>query len=380
LGQDVDIISAVDIPRFTVGEYRFSSFAAHWPRIAARLSQYDVVNLHGPVPTMSDLFLVLSRGRSRGPRLVYTHHSAIEIRGLTAACRAYDKLHRALTRKADLTIATSRHYADFHSRPGRAQARVIPWGVDGRPLYPAKTSELGRLRVLFVGQMREYKGVDTLLRAVAGIPQIELTLIGNGPLLGRYQRLAADLGGHNVSFLGRVSDEHLHQEYERNDVIVLPSVTRAEAFGLVTLEGMMGGCAPVVSDLPGVRDLAVTTGVVVPPRDENRLRIALLELAADHGRLRGLQAASRMYAESLSWEACVTDYQTSFGGLVFGQRAGDRLFSPVHPIAMPAAHQVAVPVAAGSAHDESAHSGATAGGSRSGDTGRGVFDTADLSA
>src|SRR2546430_174021 len=114
-GQDVDVISAVDIPRFTVGEYRFSSFVAHWPRIAARLSQYDVVNLHGPVPTMSDAFLFLSRGRSRGPRLVYTHHSAIEIRGLTAACRAYDALHRALTRKADLTIATSRHYADYHS-------------------------------------------------------------------------------------------------------------------------------------------------------------------------------------------------------------------------------------------------------------------------
>src|SRR5436309_14239636 len=46
-GQDVDVISAVDIPRFTIGEYRFSSFIAHWPRIAARLAQYDVVNLHG---------------------------------------------------------------------------------------------------------------------------------------------------------------------------------------------------------------------------------------------------------------------------------------------------------------------------------------------
>jgi glycosyltransferase involved in cell wall biosynthesis len=363
-GQEVDVISAVDIPRLTVGEYRFSSFVAHWPRIATRLSEYDVINLHGPVPTMSDAFLLLAPGRPGrgGPRLVYTHHSAIEIQGLTAACRAYDKLHRALTRKADLTIATSRHYADYHTRPGRPMPRIIPWGVDGRPLYPAKTSEPGRLRVLFVGQMREYKGVDVLLRAVAAVPQIELTLIGSGPLLGRYQQLAAELDGHNIQFLGRVSDERLHQEYGRNDVIVLPSVTRAEAFGLVTLEGMMGGCVPVVSDLPGVRDLAVTTGVVVPPRDDHRLRIALLELAADHGRLRGMQAQSRLYAEGLSWESVVADYHTSFGGLVYGQRAEDKLLSPVHPIRMPTVGEPAQ----------------AAGGARFSDAGRDVFDTADF--
>jgi glycosyltransferase involved in cell wall biosynthesis len=370
-GQEVDVISAVDIPRFTVGEYRFSSFLAHWPRIAARLSEYDVINLHGPVPTMSDAFLMLAPGRSRQrrPRLVYTHHSAIEIRGLTAACRAYDKLHRALTRKADLTIATSQHYADYHTRPGRPSPRIIPWGVGATPLYPAKTSEIGRLRVLFVGQMREYKGVDTLLRAVAGVPQVELTLIGAGPLLGRYQQLANDLDGRNVRFHGRVSDFRLQQEYERNDVIVLPSVTRAEAFGLVTLEGMMGGCVPVVSDLPGVRDLAVTTGLVVPPRDEHRLRIALLELAADHGRLRGMQAASRTYAEGLSWESVVADYHTSFGGLVFGQRAGDRLLSPVHPIRRPDAEPVGA----------SGGAATMVGGARYTDAvGPDLFDTADL--
>ena len=89
------------------------------------------------------------------------------------------------------------------------------------------------LRVLFVGQMRSYKGVDCLLRALVGQPGVNLTLIGSGPRLADYERLARRLGGGNVRFLGHVPDEVLHRAYDGSDVIVLPSVTAAEAFGLV---------------------------------------------------------------------------------------------------------------------------------------------------
>ena len=92
-------------------------------------------------------------------------------------------------------------------------------------------------------------------------------------------------------------------------MVVLPSVTRAEAFGLVLIEGMAAGCVPVASDLPGVRDIAGPTGLVVPAGDAGALRAALRGLALDTARLERLQAASRLAAQALTWDRCVASYE-----------------------------------------------------------------------
>jgi rhamnosyl/mannosyltransferase len=182
------------------------------------------------------------------------------------------------------------------------------------------------MRVLFVGQMRGYKGIEWLLPAVAGHPEIELTLVGSGPHLHDYERLAEDLGGSNVRFLGRVLDRDLHKQYDANDVIVLPSVTAAEAFGLVVLEGMSACCVPVVSDLPGVRDLVRGIGVVVPPRDSVSLRAALLGLTADPERREHLGRLARARAEELKWQTAVDRYELALGDVM---RCAGREITPV---------------------------------------------------
>jgi glycosyltransferase involved in cell wall biosynthesis/O-antigen/teichoic acid export membrane protein len=300
-GHNVDVLSSVQIPRVAVGEWRFSSLAGCWPGLARRLRGYDVINLHGPVPTMSDVFLLLAGARGRVP-IVYTHHSALAIRGLERICDVYNRLHRRLAGRADLILTTSEHYAATELVPGGPPTRVVPWGVDIRPAVE-RPSRQGPLRVLFVGQMRTYKGLEWLLPAVAGRPELALTLVGDGPRRRVYEQTAARLGADNVRFLGRVPDDVLHAEYEASDVVVLPSVTQAEAFGLVVLEGMAAGCVPVVSDLPGVRDVVAEAGVVVHPRDVSALRTALLELAADDANREHLAGLARKRAESLSWDA-----------------------------------------------------------------------------
>ncbi|AGL17163.1 glycosyltransferase family 4 protein [Actinoplanes sp. N902-109] len=308
-GHHVDVLSSVQIPRLMLGEVRLSALALYWPALARRLSGYDVVNLHGPVPTMSDAFLVLARLTRASCAIVYTHHSALQIRGAERLCRVYDRMHRALSARVTLTVTTSRYYADQLGLPGGRPVQVVPWGVDARPEPLRQRRGLRPLRVLFVGQMRPYKGVEALLPAVAGCHGIELVLIGAGDHLRDYQLLAADLGTTNVQFLGRVPDAELTARYDDSDVVVLPSVTKAEAFGLVVLEGMAAGCVPVVTDLPGVRDLVDRTGIVVPPGDVGRLRSALLGLAGDRIRLDQLSRAARRRAEGLGWDTCVDRYE-----------------------------------------------------------------------
>jgi glycosyltransferase involved in cell wall biosynthesis len=320
----VKVLSSVQIPRLAVGEWRLSSFVAHWPRMARELRHFDVVNVHGPVPTMSDAFLRLSDRlppHSR-PAIVYTYHSPIDIRGASRMSRWYNKLHESLALRADRIVASSQHYAREHRSRYGPLVQAIPWGVD-RPASPPSRLPRppGELHVLFVGQMRPYKGVETLLAAAAGQPWMKLTLVGAGAELTSYRRLAERLSASNARFVGRLSDEDLHGQYGANDVVVLPSVTRAEAFGLVLLEGMAAGCVPVASDLPGVRDVAGPTGLVVPPGNPDALRAALRELACDVARLEHLQVASRLAAETLTWERCVTSYERVMFDAVRGRYA-----------------------------------------------------------
>jgi glycosyltransferase involved in cell wall biosynthesis len=307
-GHRVDVLSSVQIPRLVLGEYRFSTLIAHWRRIGAMLEGYDVVNLHGPVPTMSDVVLLLA-GARRGTPIVYTHHSALAVRGAETLSRVYNRLHRVLSGRADRILTTSEHYADEQSRAGGPPVEVVPWGVDVRPQPLRPHVERAPLKVLFVGQMRPYKGLEWLIPAVAGRPGLELTLIGDGAHRAEYEALAGS--SDNVLFRGRVSDDDLHRAYDTHDVVVLPSVTQAEAFGLVVLEGMAAGCVPVVSDLPGVRDLVADTGLVVGPRDVDALSAALDGLAADRSRLAALGRRARRRAEGLGWDTCVERYEAA---------------------------------------------------------------------
>lgn len=317
-GHQVDIISSVEMKRLVVGEFRLSSFVTHWPRLRRRLADYDVINLHGPVPTMSDAFLALARltPRSRRCPIVYTHHSAIEITGWEAASDVYNLMHKWLARTADMVITTSSYYRDNLFSPSGALARVVPWGVEPVHDVARRRPAPGQLRVLFVGQMRSYKGVGVLLDAVQGRDELHTTLVGGGPELQRYRNLTAHRAQDNVTFTGRCSDEALERAYAEHDVIVLPSLTRAEAFGLVVAEGMARGDVPVVSDLPGVRDLAQGPGTVVPPGDVRALRASLLGLAGDHEALAARRAAAVQKARQFTWDACVDAYEKAFEDVV----------------------------------------------------------------
>lgn len=323
-GHRVEVLSSVEIPSLTLGELRLSSLLAHWPRISRRLGQFDVMNVHGPVPTMSDVFLRLSDRLPEYNRsaIVYTHHSPVDIRGASRISARYNKYHDSLAMRADRIVTSSQYYASHHYQRYGPLVQAIPWGTDVRvsPHFPLKRLS-DTLKVLYVGQMRPRKGVEILLAAVAGHPALRLTLVGSGAKLESYKRLAARLGVTNARFLGRLTDEELQEQYDANDVIVLPSVTQAEAFGLVLLEGMAAGCVAVASDLPGARDIAGLAGVLVPPGDPGALGAALAGLAKDSDRLESLQADSWLAAQALNWERCIDSYESVLFGAVRGRYA-----------------------------------------------------------
>jgi rhamnosyl/mannosyltransferase len=249
----------------------------------------DCVVLHEPNPVAgASLFL-----RTRATRLVVWHHSDL-VRPWWAP-HTYGHVQRALYRRAACVIVSSPNLAR-HSALVR-QARkvvVIPFGVPvdrfrcptagQRALAERLKASMPGPRILFVGRFVYYKGAEVLIDAVAQ-SRGTLLLVGDGPLEAALRQRAADRGvGDRVRFLGRVTDEDLPAYYHAADVLVLPSIAKTEAFGVVQVEAMAAGL-PVVSTnldsgVPWVNQDGVS-GLIVRPADAGVLSAALNRLDAD---------------------------------------------------------------------------------------------------
>jgi glycosyltransferase involved in cell wall biosynthesis len=156
-----------------------------------------------------------------------------------------------------------------------------------------------------------FKGVGFLLDAWGrlGLAGTKLVLVGQGELRPSYLDRATALGlSKSVVFSGPVEDEDLPRLYTLADLLVLPSLDRSEAFGLVLLEAMASGRPVIASALPGVRSVFEDgkEGFLFPAGDENAFLAKLRLLLGDDGLRARMGAAGRgravsTYAQEVVW-------------------------------------------------------------------------------
>lgn len=271
------------------------------PALMARTRQladrYDVIHVHMPNPLAA---LALWWARPSGKVIVHWHSDVIHQR---RALKLYEPLQSWLLRRADAVIATSEPYA-------RASAALLPWWdkVSVIPLGIGDNharSEPGRVaalratypskKIIFaLGRMAPYKGFEVLIEAAAHLPDDVVVLVGGaGEMLSEHRAHVAARGlGTRVHFLGPIPESDLTTYHFAADVFCMPSVNRAEAFGVAMLEAMAAG-RPVVcsavegSGLPWVNTHG-ETGMTVRPGDPSALAAALRDLLTDSA------AAARM--------------------------------------------------------------------------------------
>ena len=117
-----------------------------------------------------------------------------------------------------------------------------------------------RFRFVFVGNLIKRKRLSLLIKAIAKLPadQVELAVIGFGPLDGVLHAQAEALLPGRVDWIGRLPMELVPAEMARADCLVLPS--RHDGWGAVVSEALMVGTPVICSDRCGAAGVALASG------------------------------------------------------------------------------------------------------------------------
>lgn len=261
-------------------------------KIRALAPHYDAALLHIPNP----LGMVGALLGWRKPLILLWHSDVLVYPALAPAVRA---IERASIRQAAAVISpTAMHTEGSYLAPALVAKREViayPFFPDRLPAADGAAPEIapidaflaGRRLVLAVGRLVPYKGFPILIDAVAHLdPSLAVVIVGTGPLAEPLaQRIAACGAGRRVLLAGHVGDGALAALYGRAAIVTMPSVTRAEMYGMTQVEAMSHG-VPVVSTaiprsgVPFVNHDDVT-GLTVAPGDAAALAAAINRIAHD---------------------------------------------------------------------------------------------------
>jgi glycosyltransferase involved in cell wall biosynthesis len=263
-----------------------SPVSGWWPvqlRRLLRQHRVDVVHAHAPTPFLADVAAYVAGRRP----VVLTYHSGSMVKGsggaVDALLRTYERfvLPRVFAR-ADRLVAVS----PVAALQSAERAALVPPGVDTDEFTPSGPP-VGH-DVLFVGRLQRtsrWKGVEVLLEAFAQVSDeaARLVVVGDGDDVAWLRSRAASLGvADRVVWRGSLHDEALVRAYQDAAVVVLPSLTESESFGMTLVEAMACGRPVVGSDVGGIpfviRD--GVDGLLVPPGDATALAGALDRLLA----------------------------------------------------------------------------------------------------
>ena len=142
-------------------------------------------------------------------------------------------------------------------------------GID-QDVVAVKNPRPKKFYLIAVGRLVSRKGFHYLIAAMAHLPdEIELRLVGDGPLESTLRRTAKNFGvEHRVHLLGYQCRAHIRQHLHNADCFVLPSLH--EGLGIVVQEAMFAGLPVVATDNGGQVDLIndQRNGLLVGVRDE----------------------------------------------------------------------------------------------------------------
>ncbi len=258
------------------------------------LSKHDIVMVN--LPSFEGIFLALFAKLRRKSLISVLHSEVVLPPGISNAIVNFVlnigvSLQLVLSEK--IIIYDEDYYSDkpFYKLFKNKMQIILP------PIHfeesDAKYSDVLRemkakkICVGFCGRIAYEKGIDILINAAKKIDDVHIFFAGphGKDVVGEdeyFQKIKKRLISCNIthSFLGVLSESQLASFYKSIDMLVLPSINRTEAFGLVQVEAMLHGTPVIASDLPGVRVPIHLShmGKIIPIGDSDSLANAIIEI------------------------------------------------------------------------------------------------------
>jgi glycosyltransferase involved in cell wall biosynthesis len=137
-------------------------------------------------------------------------------------------------------------------------------------------------KILFVGRITNWKGVELLLLAVNGMENVEVTICGDGPALSVYEEMNIRLGNTNVIFTGRIKPSVVSELLEQTDILVLASLY--EGLSHTLLEAISFGKPCIASNIGGNPEVITHgyNGLLFDPYNHIELKEHILKLVNDN--------------------------------------------------------------------------------------------------
>ncbi len=173
----------------------------------------------------------------------------------------------------------------------------------------AYASTDGRIRILYVGNLRGEKGPKYLIQAVSTLRElgrdIKLELVGDGPEKDKLTGMIDDMGlDCHITMHGHITDEtRLNTLYRTTDIFVLPSLS--EGLPKVILEAMANGVPIIATRVGGIPNFIQDgiNGLLIPPGDPDAIVNAILRLTSDVELRKRLATNSLNKAKQYSMES-----------------------------------------------------------------------------
>lgn len=177
-----------------------------------------------------------------------------------------------------------------------SRVRVVPMPVN--PVFEVAKSkvQVSNRMVLTVARLTRQKSIDTLIDAIALVPNVRLRIIGDGPERANLEQHVRDLHlDDRVEFIGALPQTELPPHYAACAAFVLPSIR--EGMGLVLAEALLCGAPVIATNSGGATDIVRDgeTGLLVPERDVRALANAIEKMLSDRALARQLAHAGAQF-------------------------------------------------------------------------------------
>lgn len=244
--------------------------------------------------------------------------TAFEQESLPVAATVWlaERLMPAAYRHQEFVVISKSTAADMQSRGfSGGRIHVSYPGVDHGVFAPGDNGrKYEEPTVAYVGRLRRYKGIDTVLSAVARLRDagliVRFLVVGQGDDRQRLERVTVELGlSAQVEFTGYVDEAEKVRILQRCWLNAYPSPK--EGWGITNIEAAACGTPSVASDSPGLRESVRDgeTGFLVPHRDVERWSAAMDRLVRDDALRARCGRAAIEYARRFTWEATAREVE-----------------------------------------------------------------------